>query len=99
MVGCYLSGLPVDAFKVLAGFTTRKGDYFIIRSSIEPSKELLKTVFSCIEHWRGKFYRKEVEDDIAGPNFLNLMDYLKTIFFINQVIMLRISDHFHLRTQ
>ncbi|KAG0747114.1 hypothetical protein G6F57_003595 [Rhizopus arrhizus] len=42
MVGCYLSGLSVDAINVLAGFTTRKGDYFITRSSIEPSKELLK---------------------------------------------------------
>ncbi|KAG1450547.1 hypothetical protein G6F55_009633 [Rhizopus delemar] len=44
MVGCYLSGLPVDAIKVLAGFTTRKGDYFINRGSIEPSEELRKMI-------------------------------------------------------
>ncbi|KAG1051286.1 hypothetical protein G6F43_006495 [Rhizopus delemar] len=78
MVGRYLSGLPVDAIKVLAGFTTRKGDYFINRGSIEPSEELRKMVFPWIEHWREKFYRKEVEDDIARPNFLDLMDYLRT---------------------
>ncbi|KAG1487982.1 hypothetical protein G6F54_012331 [Rhizopus delemar] len=63
MVGCYLSGLSVDAIKVPAGFTTRKDDYFINRGSIEPSEELRKTVFPSIEHWREKFYRKEVEDD------------------------------------
>ncbi|KAG1357349.1 hypothetical protein G6F62_001697 [Rhizopus arrhizus] len=42
MVGFYLTGLPVDVIKVLAGFTTRKSDYFNNRSSIEPSEELRK---------------------------------------------------------
>ncbi|KAG1613993.1 hypothetical protein G6F44_013299 [Rhizopus delemar] len=87
MVGCYLSGLPVDAIKVLAGFTTRKGDYFINRGSIEPSEELRKMVFPWIEHWREKFYRKEVEDDIAGPNFLDLMDYLGAVFLQDSVVL------------
>ncbi|EIE88996.1 hypothetical protein RO3G_13707 [Rhizopus delemar RA 99-880] len=87
MVGCYLSGLPVDAIKVLAGFTTRKGDYFINRGSIEPSEELRKMVFPWIEYWREKFYRKEVEDDIAGPNFLDLMDYLRTVFLQDSVVL------------
>lgn len=80
MVGCYLTGLPVDVIKVLAGFTTRKSDYFNNRSSIEPSEELRKMVFPWIGHWREKSYKKKIEDDIAGPSFLDLTGYLRTDF-------------------
>lgn len=80
MVGCYLSGLPVDAIKVLAGFSTRKGDYFINRDCVSPPDELKKMVFPQIEHWKEKFHNKEVQEDIAGPNFLQFLDHLRTVF-------------------
>lgn len=58
MVGCYLSGLPIDAIKVHAGFTVRKGDYFINRDNVIPSAEFLKLIFPQIEEWKQKLFNK-----------------------------------------
>ena len=80
MVGCYLSGLPVDAIKVLAGFTIRKGDYYINRDLVAPSALLEEMVFPQINFWKQKFERGEVQTDTAGPNFLGLLKYLRTVF-------------------
>lgn len=85
MVSCYLTGLPVKAVKVLAGFSIRDGDYFIDRSAIDPPQELKQQIFPQIEEWQGKFYRKEIQDDISGPNFLKMLDFLRTVLL--QVIV------------
>jgi Centromere DNA-binding protein complex CBF3 subunit, domain 2 len=79
MVGCYIAGLPVDAIKVLAGFTAGKRDYFLSRSTVMPPKELQLKVFPQIEHWEKMFHAKEVQEDIAGPNFLGLLKYLRVV--------------------
>ena len=76
----YLDGLPVQAVKVLAGFSIRDGDYFIIRAAIEPPEELKRLVFPEIDDWLQKFYAGVVQQDTAGPNFLTMMKCLRTVF-------------------
>ncbi|OBZ80942.1 hypothetical protein A0J61_11008 [Choanephora cucurbitarum] len=56
IVGCYLSGLPVDAIKVLAGFTIRKGYYYINRDTIAPPA-LLEKMFFLKSIFRNKSLR------------------------------------------
>lgn len=40
MVGCYMSTLPVEAMKSLAGFPQYQGNYYISRTSLTPCNEL-----------------------------------------------------------
>jgi hypothetical protein len=55
MIGCYIAGLPVEAIKVLAGFTVRQGDYFLGRSSAIPPKRQQEMIFPNVEFWQVKF--------------------------------------------
>jgi hypothetical protein len=73
MIGCYIAGLPVEAIKVLAGFTVRQGDYFLGRSSAIPPKRQQEMIFPNVEFWQVKFRTKQVQEHIAGPNFLGLL--------------------------
>ncbi|CEP12537.1 hypothetical protein [Parasitella parasitica] len=56
MVGCYISSLPLDAMKSLAGFATnRLMNYFLPRAVIAPPEELLAQIFPDVEYWLSKF--------------------------------------------
>lgn len=93
MVGCYIAGLPVEAIKVLAGFTIRQGDYFLGRSSAIPPKRLQEMIFPNVEFWQVKFRTKQVQEDIAGPNFLELLSYLRIVLL--QVTYMKHADIFY----
>lgn len=81
MVGCYVSSLPVEAMKSLAGFSGRNVNYFLTRSSVIPPMSLQVLVFPDIEYWQDKFKNNDgVQEDIAGPNFLLLLSYLRVVF-------------------
>jgi hypothetical protein len=45
MVGCYISSLPVEAMKSLAGFPPHKGNCFLSRAAVVPPKDLQVLVF------------------------------------------------------
>lgn len=79
MVGCYLSSLPKQAIRSIAGFTTSPGNYHIYRAAIEPPEELKRKVFPDIESWKDKFELGLVQEDTAGPNFLELLAHLRTV--------------------
>ncbi|KAG1567653.1 hypothetical protein G6F47_009448 [Rhizopus delemar] len=77
MVGCYVSSLPVEAMKSLAGFNGQQhSNYFLPRAVIKPSLTLQRLVFKDIEYWKERFNTgHDIQEDIAGPNFLNLLAY------------------------
>lgn len=81
MVGCYVSSLPVEAMKSLAGFSGRNDNYFLPRSVVVPAANLQVLVFPDIEFWQEKFKNGSgVQEDIAGPNFLTLLSQLRVVF-------------------
>ncbi|KAG2204514.1 hypothetical protein INT46_000267 [Mucor plumbeus] len=92
MVGCYVSSLPVEAMKSLAGFSGRNVNYFLIRSSVIPPMSLQVLVFPDIEYWQDKFKNNDgVQEDIVGPKFLLLLSYLRVVFLEDSVALKK--DH------
>lgn len=80
MVGSYLNTLPKQSMRALAGFYSKTaGNFYLARATIEPPEELQKLIFPEIEYWLGAFAQKKVQKDIAGPNFLNLLKYLRVV--------------------
>jgi hypothetical protein len=81
MVGCYVSSLPVEAMKSLAGFSGRNVNYFLTQSSAIPPMSLQVLVFPDIEYWQDKFKNNDgVQEDITGLNFLLLLSNLRVVF-------------------
>lgn len=94
MVGCYVSSLPVEAMKSLAGFSGRNVNYFLTRTSVIPPMSLQVLIFPDIEYWQDKFKNNDgVQEDIAGPNFLLLLSYLRVVFLQVSVFLYIFSNN------
>ncbi|KAG2214157.1 hypothetical protein INT45_002647 [Circinella minor] len=88
MVGCYLTSLPKQAMRALAGFYSQKaGAFWLPRSAVDPPQELQRLIFPKIEYWENMFERGAVQKDLAGPNFLVLLKYLRIVFLQDSVVL------------
>ena len=97
MVGCYISSLPVDAMKSLAGFPVVANNYFLPRAVVLPPASLQAMAFPQVDLWKQRFERQEgVQEDIAAPNFLNLLSNLRVVFL--QVTIIHHIRHVPLTT-
>jgi hypothetical protein len=74
MEGCYLTTLPKDALRALAGFSACGGAFFLKRATVEIPSALLDAVFPALAKWEGVQVA-----DIAGQGFLKLMAYLRSV--------------------
>lgn len=90
MLGCYMTDLPKQAMRALAGFSTRQGGFWLPRAAVTPPVDLQAQVFPEIEEWEAKFRAEEVQKDVAGPAFLRLLKHLRVVLL--QVILF---DHLH----
>ncbi|CEI94485.1 hypothetical protein RMCBS344292_08695 [Rhizopus microsporus] len=99
MVGCYISSLPVEAMKSLAGFPPHQGSYFLPRAVVISPKDLQVLIFPDIEFWKEKFDNDDrVQEDIAGPNFLGLLAQLRVVFLQGSVILEKKYPNYYLWT-
>jgi hypothetical protein len=51
MEGCYLTALPREAMRGLAGFSPGSSSFFLSRATMQPSDILQKRVFPEVDHW------------------------------------------------
>lgn len=94
MVGYYVSSLPVETMKSLAGFSGRNVNYFLTQTSVIPPVSLQVLIFPDIEYWQDKFKdNDDVQEDIAGPNFLLLRSYLRAVFLQVSVFLYNFSSN------
>ncbi|CEP13204.1 hypothetical protein [Parasitella parasitica] len=56
----YLTHLPREALRALAGFTREAGQFYLVRSTVTPPEELLKKVFFQVDYWIEKINKEEV---------------------------------------
>jgi Centromere DNA-binding protein complex CBF3 subunit, domain 2 len=51
MEGCYLTALPREAMRSLAGFPPGLGAFYLPRAAVQPGDALLKRVFPEVDRW------------------------------------------------
>jgi hypothetical protein len=81
----YLTSLPLQAMRALAGFNPdRPGTYYIKRAIIDPPQGLQQKIFPQIEKWQEAFRTRhlgneKLEPDLAAPKFVELLTKLRVV--------------------
>lgn len=86
MEGCYLTTLPREVLRALAGFNSHGGEFFLPRAECSIPDELRTTVFPWIEEYEELFDKGEL-NDIAGHGFLKLLTYLREVLLQDSVLL------------
>ncbi len=102
MESCYLTSLPRQAMRVLAGFPTERGSFYIERALVDPPQSLQEKVFPEIDQWLhliGAEADNGVEKTIAAHGFLSTLKQMRAIllqdavFLIEEFPSLAVWDH------
>jgi hypothetical protein len=87
MEKCYLTSLPREAMRALAGFEPSRDGFFLDRASVEPPDTLQQLVFPAVEEWQAKMTSGACEQSIAGGGFLELLQYLRVMLLEDAVVL------------
>jgi len=66
MNGAYLTGLPREVMRVMAGFTVQQGQFYLSRSAIDPPEELCRTIFPELDAWNDRLMAKQMNEGTSG---------------------------------
>ena len=90
MVVAYLSRLPRELLRRMAGFLKEEGSYMLPRGEFKPPASLLKLVWPWLDEWldriraraQGKGWKAGglLQDDQAAAGFLKLLVVLRDVF-------------------
>ncbi|ETO67568.1 hypothetical protein F444_15520 [Phytophthora nicotianae P1976] len=83
----YLTSLPREAMRTLAGFDSSRGSYFVARASAEPPQCLLRQIFPQLEMWQQALADGNAEQSIAAGGFLDLLQYLRTVILQDAIFL------------
>jgi hypothetical protein len=93
----YLTHLPRQFMRVVAGFSGSSGDYFLPRAAHEPPLLLQKQLWPWIEEWELRFEARASrkswaqggldEDDLAADGFVKLMRRLRTVLLQDLAVL------------
>jgi hypothetical protein len=93
MESCYLTTLPKEVVRALAGFNVAGGQFLLPRAECEVPEELARSVFPAIEGVQSQLDEGQVHD-IAGQGFLRLLIYLREVILQDSVLLRReYPDH------
>ena len=87
MENCYLTTIPREAVRGLAGFDPKRPSLSLIRASLIHSEALLSLVFPWIEDWIEKRDVGSVELTICFDSFLQTLKYLRIVFIQDAVCL------------
>lgn len=89
MVQSYLTGLPLQFLRSMAGFGVKPGKFCLSRANCTPPLSLQKQVFPWLEYWearvalskQGKLWSEGGldQEDLALEGFIKLMKYLRVV--------------------
>jgi hypothetical protein len=86
MTGCYLTCLPHEFMRKMAGHPAQKGGFEIRRAAITPPDTLLKLIWPELDQWKGKFGVQGI-DDLAADGFCNLLHHLRMVILQDSVAL------------
>jgi hypothetical protein len=84
---CYMSTLPREAMRALAGFNPKKPQYYLRRATITPNDQLQHQIFPAVDLWLEKLQKSEIESNIAAGGFLNLLKYLRVVVLQDSALL------------
>ena len=93
----YLTHLPRQFMRIVAGFSGTQGDFFLPRAVYEPPVTLQRQLWPWIEEWEPRFEARSRrrrwaqggldEDDLAGDGFLKLMRRLRIVLLQDLAVL------------
>jgi hypothetical protein len=93
----YLTHLPRQFMRIVAGFSSTPGDYFLPRAVSEPPAALQRQLWPWIEEWEPRFEARARgcrwaqggldDDDLAGDGFLKLMRRLRIVLLQDLAVL------------
>ena len=93
----YLTHLPRQFMRIVAGFSSTPGDYFLPRAVAEPPAALQRQVWPWVEEWEPRFEARARrcqwaqggldEDDLAGDGFLKLLRRLRVVLLQDLAVL------------
>jgi hypothetical protein len=93
-VSCYLTSLPRETMRTLAGFPKDRGHFYIPRAAVEPPEALKDMIFPDVSKWasvHGLHGASEpdsnAEHSIATDGFLMLMTLIRTVFLQDSIYL------------
>jgi hypothetical protein len=88
MEKCYLLALPRKSIRIINGFSSEKGFYWLPRANLDPPESLQKKIFPQVEEWLNKVTRKldGTEYSICAEAFLNLLATMRRVFLQDSVL-------------
>ena len=86
MAKCYLSQLPRESMRVLAGFPADIGSFWISRD-IEVPEVLLDMVFPETKEWYTRYTRSEAIQTICLGGFLRLLLHLRSVVIQDSILL------------
>lgn len=97
LVKAYLTHLPRQFMRVVAGFSSAAGDYFLPRAAHEPPQHLQKQLWPWIEEWELRLEARACrrdwaqggldEDDLAADGFLKLLRRLRAVLLQDLAVL------------
>jgi cellulose synthase/poly-beta-1,6-N-acetylglucosamine synthase-like glycosyltransferase len=81
----YLNTLPYSAIRVMNGFHSDRGSFYLPRALVTPSESLQKRIFPLADQWLEKMNNGEVLKTISGIEFLNLLVELR-VFILQDAV-------------
>ncbi len=97
LVKAYLTHLPRQFMRVVAGFSGSSGDYFLARAAYDPPYVLQKQLWPWIEEWEARFDARArrqrwaqggLDDDhLAADGFVKLLRRLRIILLQDLAIL------------
>jgi hypothetical protein len=89
MVQSYLTGLPLQFLRSMAGFGTKAGKFYLPRANHAPPLSLQQQVFPWVEYWEERVLLSKQgkawsdggldQEDLALEGFIRLMKYLRVV--------------------
>jgi hypothetical protein len=98
MLTAYLSGLPREFMRVIAGFPGVLGHYHLRRAGVKPPKALKDQIWPWVDSWLERYKACIVSGcsfadggldscDLAGKAFLELLDWLRDILLQDAAVL------------
>jgi hypothetical protein len=98
MLTAYLSGLPREFMRVIAGFSGTIGHYHLRRAGVKPPKALKGQLWPWVDSWLERYKACIVSGcsfadggldscDLAGKTFLELLDWLRDILLQDAAVL------------